>query len=74
MYKMDIVDESELERENYILDIAKKATSLPRNGGLIPTGICYNPNCEAEVTGQKLYCDGDCATEHSKISKRTGKY
>lgn len=68
---MDIVDASELEIENTRVDyILKNSSGNIRNGGLVPNGICHNESCEAEVDGKKLFCDGDCATEHHKASKR----
>lgn len=71
--KMDTIDQSYLEIENTVADCIVKNTGGLRNGGLVPNGICHNEDCEAEIAEKKLFCDGDCATEHHKASKRFGK-
>lgn len=68
---MDTADLSDLEIENTVIDnIRKNSSGLVRNGGLVPRGTCYNPDCEEAVADKKLFCNGDCATEHHKASKR----
>jgi hypothetical protein len=68
---MDIADASELEIENTRVDqILKNSSSSIPNGGLVPMGICHNERCEAEIAPKKLFCNGDCATEHHKTTHR----
>ena len=71
---MDIADQSDLEIENTIVDtIRNNSSGAVRNGGLVPRGVCYNEDCEAEIAKQKLFCNGDCATAHHKASTRLAR-
>lgn len=52
------------EREA-ILDALPKTKPTPK---FEPRCSCYN--CDAIIPLPKLYCDGDCASEHDWILKR----
>ena len=68
---MDIADQADLEIDNYInLTINKNRINNKHNDGLLCTGICHNPACESEVSGNQLFCDKECAQEYEYIKKQ----
>lgn len=57
---MDVADEAFLETESrlsYILHVNK---GKRYSKSVKPEGFCHY--CEDEVVGEKLFCDGKCAT------------
>lgn len=60
MDELDLAaDRSELERESILRRImARKPESLE------PVGECYA--CGELVSGYKLFCNNDCASEHAR--------
>jgi len=56
---MDVADEAFLETEsNLIYQLNKNKQRFFRS--VKPEGYCHY--CEDEVEGEKLFCDGKCAT------------
>ena len=64
---MDITEQSDFERENYIQSAIKKSSSSIKCGKLSPQGYCYN--CEEDIEKPKLFCNGNCATQFEITNK-----
>ena len=62
----DEVDRADMEREYQLADQIRSAQK--REPTYIPIGMCYY--CNEDVAPGKLFCDSDCATDHSKMLRQ----
>ncbi len=60
---MDIADSSQITEEHNRLDAINKVVVSDKRE-LLPEGYCLN--CYIEVSCEKLFCNGDCATEYNR--------
>ena len=62
----DILEKSAEHQELILQSLitAKKST-----GGITPNGKCHY--CLEEVASPKLFCDGDCATDHDRLTDKS---
>ena len=63
---MDIADAAENEVQSYIESTIRKNSN--GNKQLLPIGMCHY--CDEPVDHPKLYCNGECATDHANELKR----
>ena len=65
----DVCDDSDAVNEALIERGVKAAQASLAVRHLIPTGICHNSCCEADVGSGKLFCDNQCADEHGRVER-----
>lgn len=58
-------DYAERAQSTFLEAAIKTARSQGR--ALLPKGRCYF--CDESITKPKLFCDGDCATDHEKLNR-----
>jgi len=66
---LDIADSSQITEEHNRLDAINKVVVSDKRE-LQQEGYCLN--CYDELLGDKLFCNGDCATEYTR--KKNSRY
>ena len=65
----DVVDAASEQQQHYLNQCMElQADRAASHKGPTPIGVCHN--CDEDVTGPRLFCDGQCAAEWEKIRNR----
>lgn len=62
------MDEADRAQKRMEQELELMLSHMPKSEPLPYTGVCHW--CGEDVPEGKLYCDGDCASDHSKYGER----